>query len=213
MPNQDAWWLSKDGQKYGPYSEAQVRGWWQQGQLPADSLVWRAGTTDWVSAGQLFGGSSNGPAASNVADGGTSRPTSAAPSRSAPTTVEAASKSKVTMTVSLSAVTVLTIGALLAVWFVPALGIGAKIQSECRVNGLGEGSCQFTNQGFTPGSACVSVKLVKEGGSTVSSTELCSGRVSPSDSVTKDVSLVINEGCEAEGRSWTDVCHMDVEDE
>lgn len=209
MSNQDAWWLSKDGQKYGPYTEAQVRGWWQQGQLPAESLVWRPGTTDWVNAGQLFGGSSSsGAAPFHVGSG----PAAASPSATS-SHGTAQPKSKVTMTVSLSAVTVLIIGALLAIWFVPALGIGAKIQSECRVNGFGVGSCQFTNQGFTPGSACVDVKIVKDTGSTVSSTELCSGRVSPSDSVSKDVSLVINSGCDEEGREWTDVCHVDVEPE
>lgn len=207
MSSQDAWWLSKDGQKYGPYTEAQMCHWWQQGQLPAESLVWRSGTTDWVSAGQLFGGAPNGGPSASSASG-------PAPPMSQPSShAQMPTKSKVTMTVSLSAVTVLIIGALLAIWFVPALGVGAKIQSECRINGLGAGSCQFTNQGFTPGSACVSVKVVKDSGTTVSSTELCSGRVSPSDSVSKDVNLVINSGCDEDGRQWTEVCHIDVESE
>jgi hypothetical protein len=215
MSDKNALWLSRDGQKYGPYTEAQVRAWYEQGQLPADSMVWRAGTANWMSPEQMFNArpsagaafqQSAGPSASHH----TSQTQSPGPHASSR---ESAPKGNATMTISLSFVTVLIIGALLAIWFVPSAGIGAELKSDCKINGLGNGSCQFTNVGWTPGSACVAVKIVNTNGTAVSSSELCSGRVSPSDTVTKEVNLVLNEGCEAQDRAWNEVCHLEVDNE
>ena len=63
-----------------------------------------------------------------------------------------------------------------------ALGLGASIESACMVTGIGAGNCDFTNTGFTPGSACFRVSVNRNsGGEDVMSKVICSGRVGTSE--------------------------------
>jgi Tfp pilus assembly major pilin PilA len=48
MTNDDGIWIGRDGQKYGPYTEANVRLWLREGQLTPDTLAWRPGMTAWM---------------------------------------------------------------------------------------------------------------------------------------------------------------------
>ena len=54
MTADDRIWIGQDGQKYGPYSEDDVRQWMQEGRLAADALAWREGMDDWVPLASLF---------------------------------------------------------------------------------------------------------------------------------------------------------------
>lgn len=47
-------WIGRNGEKYGPYTEADVRRWQAEGKLGADALVWRSGMPDWVPLASLF---------------------------------------------------------------------------------------------------------------------------------------------------------------
>lgn len=115
---------------------------------------------------------------------------------------------------TISTVAFVTICVFVCVWFVMPTGIGQELESNCRVNGLGQGSCLFTNTGWTPGTGCTEVKIVNEGGDSVSSGTVCSGRVWPNDTVERAISIIVGEHCDdrtREGRSWSEVCHMEVE--
>ena len=46
--NDDGIWIGRDGQKYGPYTEANIRQWLREGQLTPDTLAWRIGITAWM---------------------------------------------------------------------------------------------------------------------------------------------------------------------
>jgi Tfp pilus assembly protein PilE len=48
-------WVARDGQKYGPYTEATVRQWLGEGKLTLDMLAWRAGMPEWVALASLLG--------------------------------------------------------------------------------------------------------------------------------------------------------------
>jgi hypothetical protein len=97
-------------------------------------------------------------------------------------------------------------------WMYFVSGIGEQIESRCHVNGTGQGSCSFTNTGWTPGSMCVEVKLVNKRGESASSGSICSGRVWPSDTATRDIAIVApTELCAGELFSaWTDNCSIQV---
>jgi len=47
-------WIGQDGQKYGPYTEANVRQWIGEGRFGAGTLAWRDGMAAWVPLAQLF---------------------------------------------------------------------------------------------------------------------------------------------------------------
>jgi hypothetical protein len=115
-----------------------------------------------------------------------------------------------TVSITLSSFALLIIGFALAVCFVPALQIGQHVEARCQVNGLGSGTCQFTNTGWTPGSQCVAVRLVNKQGGAVSSGPLCSGRIWPNDTAQRDVAMVIGDNCSAPGVMWNDACTMDI---
>jgi uncharacterized protein YecT (DUF1311 family) len=117
-----------------------------------------------------------------------------------------------TVSVTLSSFAVLIIGIVLAVCFVPALQIGRHLETSCQVNGLGNGTCQFTNTGWTPGSECVAVRLVNKQGGSVSSGPLCSGRIWPNDTAQRDVSIAMGSNCENDAGPWTEMCHVVVDD-
>ena len=47
-------WIGQDGQKYGPYTEANVRQWIGEGRFGPGTLAWRDGMAAWVPLTQLF---------------------------------------------------------------------------------------------------------------------------------------------------------------
>lgn len=107
----------------------------------------------------------------------------------------------------------LLITGFVVVWFVMPTGPGQEFQSGCQVNGLGQGTCSYTNTGWTPGTACSEVKIINLDGESQSSGMVCSGRVWPNDTVVKNISITIGDLCEditSQGRSWSDICHMDI---
>lgn len=50
----DQLWIGRDGQKYGPYTEENVRRWLSEGKLSREALGWREGMADWVALSSLF---------------------------------------------------------------------------------------------------------------------------------------------------------------
>jgi hypothetical protein len=50
----DQLWIGRGGQKYGPYTEENVRRWLSEGKLSPEALAWREGMTDWVALSSLF---------------------------------------------------------------------------------------------------------------------------------------------------------------
>ena len=49
-------WIGRNGERFGPYSEADIRQWLREGSLRPGELAWHAGLTDWQPAGDLFPG-------------------------------------------------------------------------------------------------------------------------------------------------------------
>ena len=49
-------WIGRNGERFGPYSEADIRQWLRDGSLKPGELAWHAGLTDWQPAGDLFPG-------------------------------------------------------------------------------------------------------------------------------------------------------------
>lgn len=47
-------WIGQDGEKYGPYTEADVRQWIGEGRFGPRTLAWRDGMAAWVPLAQLF---------------------------------------------------------------------------------------------------------------------------------------------------------------
>jgi Tfp pilus assembly major pilin PilA len=54
VTNDDQIWIGQNGQKYGPYSEANVRQWLREGKFAPDALAWREGMASWVPLASLF---------------------------------------------------------------------------------------------------------------------------------------------------------------
>lgn len=54
VSNDDQIWIGQNGEKYGPYSEANIRQWMSEGRLAPDALAWRDGMADWVPLASLF---------------------------------------------------------------------------------------------------------------------------------------------------------------
>lgn len=67
----------------------------------------------------------------------------------------------------------------------------SKIETSCSMNGLGRGSCQFTNTGTGSGSVCGKIVAQKNFGdrNTSETWEFCSGKVNPSS--TSEVKFVM----------------------
>jgi Tfp pilus assembly major pilin PilA len=51
---EDAIWIGQDGQKYGPYTEADVRQRLADGKLTGDTLAWRNGLAEWIPLATMF---------------------------------------------------------------------------------------------------------------------------------------------------------------
>ena len=51
-----AWYYAKDGERFGPYTDAQFEGLVAQGTVTADTLVWRDGMDNWLPYGRVSGG-------------------------------------------------------------------------------------------------------------------------------------------------------------
>lgn len=58
-------WIGRDGERHGPYTEADVRQWLRSGEVSRDDLGWHEGMTDWAPLSQMFPGES--PAATGPA--------------------------------------------------------------------------------------------------------------------------------------------------
>jgi len=51
---EDAIWIGQDGQKYGPYTEADVRQRLADGKFTIDTLAWRNGLAEWIPLVTMF---------------------------------------------------------------------------------------------------------------------------------------------------------------
>lgn len=47
-------WIGRDGERYGPYSEDEIRGWLRDGTMSGADLAWRDGLKDWQPLSVLF---------------------------------------------------------------------------------------------------------------------------------------------------------------
>ncbi|MHC1480745.1 RDD family protein [Frateuria aurantia] len=47
-------WIGRDGERHGPYQEAEIRNWLRTGQVSPDDLAWYEGLRDWQSLRSLF---------------------------------------------------------------------------------------------------------------------------------------------------------------
>lgn len=47
-------WIGRDGERHGPYKEADVRQWLRSGQVSPDDLGWYEGMADWAPLSTLF---------------------------------------------------------------------------------------------------------------------------------------------------------------
>ena len=54
MTTDDRIWIGQNNQKYGPYSEADIRQWIAEGKLATDALAWREGMENWVPLSSMF---------------------------------------------------------------------------------------------------------------------------------------------------------------
>ena len=50
-----AWYYAKNGERFGPYEDAQLEGLVAQGTVTADTLVWRDGMDNWQPYGHISG--------------------------------------------------------------------------------------------------------------------------------------------------------------
>ncbi|OZB61908.1 MAG: transporter [Lysobacterales bacterium 13-68-4] len=74
-------WIGRNGERHGPYKEADVRQWLRSGQVAGDDLGWYDGLADWQPLASLF------PEEVNRASAATPPPFSAAPLPEQATTV------------------------------------------------------------------------------------------------------------------------------
>jgi len=119
----------------------------------------------------------------------------------------------VTLTLSFLVIVVITV--FFIIWFVIPIGLGQKIESSCKVNGLGQGSCSFTNTGWTPGTVCAEVTITNTSNHKIASSgTLCSGRVWPNDTAEKSFAIVMGDTCTDENpylaSPWNKNCEMHV---
>lgn len=81
MTAEDAIWIGQDGQKYGPYTEADVRQRLADGKLTSDTLAWRNGLAEWIPLATMFPAAAASqpppPPPARVVDGTAASPSSA----------------------------------------------------------------------------------------------------------------------------------------
>lgn len=53
-------WLGQNGQKYGPYTEANLLQWLKEGKVAPDALAWRNGMADWLPLASLLPAAATG---------------------------------------------------------------------------------------------------------------------------------------------------------
>lgn len=90
-----------------------------------------------------------------------------------------------------------------------ACGSGGKaeIGQSCTMNGLGEGTCDFTNTGDGKGAKCGQIVVHGNTGQSEHSSPICSGELAQRS--TSRVSFTVadvRQLCDVPGRSWSDVC-------
>jgi uncharacterized RDD family membrane protein YckC len=56
-------WIGRNGERHGPYKEADVRQWLRSGEMAGDDLGWHDGLADWQPLSTLFPDELNRPAA------------------------------------------------------------------------------------------------------------------------------------------------------
>jgi hypothetical protein len=64
------WYLARNGEQYGPLTDAEMRKFVELGHLRDGDLVWRAGFTEWRKSSEVFGAGDNGPGPSPLSAGG-----------------------------------------------------------------------------------------------------------------------------------------------
>lgn len=88
----------------------------------------------------------------------------------------------------------------------------AKIESNCVMNGMGSGTCHFTNTGDGKGSICGRIVVVKyETGEKVQSGLFCSGILPKNTTNSVQFSVPeVSDFCESGTYtiSWTSVCYF-----
>ena len=98
-----------------------------------------------------------------------------------------------------------------------ATATSESIKNECLMNGLGEGTCTFTNYSRWPQNACfyIRVKAISAGnGYSKNSSTYCSGPIGYKE--TKEISfnvLEVREKCNAvypDTRNWGDICNFQI---
>ena len=91
-------------------------------------------------------------------------------------------------------------------------GAGAKadISQDCQMNGFGQGTCSFTNQGDGKGAVCGHVEVVRSENDSLMerSSVFCSGEVGTKSTTRVQFSIPsVKTLCDApEGEQWSDVC-------
>ena len=104
----------------------------------------------------------------------------------------------------------------LAVLLLFAAGCGkADIDVQCTMNGLGQGSCSFTNTGSGGGALCGQIKVYRTlGDDHITSNKFCSGEVGKSSTANIDFSIPdVRTFCDGEaGQSWSDLCAFEFVD-
>ncbi|MEO7065785.1 MAG: RDD family protein [Rhodanobacter sp.] len=81
-------WIGRDGERHGPYKEADVREWLRSGQVSASDLAWYEGLADWQPLSVLFPDAVSAPPATAAA--ATNNPYSAPTAPLLPQTTAAA---------------------------------------------------------------------------------------------------------------------------
>ena len=79
------------------------------------------------------------------------------------------------------------------------------VEEDCRMNGYGVGSCDFTNTGKTEGAVCGIIQV--NGPGIANSNKFCSGMVQPMSTNKVDFNIPpVDKLCEDGFKDWRDVC-------
>ncbi len=114
-----------------------------------------------------------------------------------PILVEMRTGGSITIIVALLLGALVIIGGLAWILSVPAFENGKSIGSSCQVDGLGHGSCRFTNTGWGPGFQCLKVTLTDGHGDFADSKPVCSGLVWPGETSKRSIVVAVGHMCAA----------------